>query len=145
MTTPSPYATASFWRLLLERLGRQAAQTIVPILVVLVSSGGQMDLRTVGLALVGSLAVTLGKSFFLALIEVTDGPDTPLVWRLIDRAVPAFAGVYAGLWPNEGSGFLTIHWAASLTAAGTAAILAVVAVYATPPAVAHQAAHRLAA
>ena len=143
--TPSPYVAASFWRLLLERLGRQAAQTAVPILAVLISAGGQVDVKTVGIALAGSLAVTLGKALFLAFVDVPpDGPATPLAWRLLDRAVPAFAGVLAGLWPDSGLGLLSFNWTAALAAAGAAAVTAVIAVYATPPALfAHVGAHRV--
>ena len=138
MTTPSPLATAGFWRLLAERLGRQAAQTAVPILATLVAAGGQVDVKTVGIALAGSLGVTVVKSAFLYLADFEVPADAPFVWQLVDRAVPAAFGVLAGLWPVSADGLLNFQWQPALYAAGAAAVTAILSVYVTPPAFAHR-------
>lgn len=131
----SPLVTRLFWAQLLERLGRQAAQTAAPMLVLIVSSGGVVDVRTVGLAMAGVLAVTLVAAALRGLADVHATADTALGWQLLDRAVPAAAGVFAGLWPTTAEGLLVFDARSASVAAASAALLAVLAYFMTPPAI----------
>lgn len=140
MSAVSILVTVSWWRMLLERLGRQAAQTIVPVLAAVVSQGGTIQPKTVILGLAGALAVTLGKALLLSILDVAPSGTESLTWRLVDRAVPAFAGVFAGIWPNAWAGLGAFDWTSTLYAAISAAGVAVLAVWVTPPALAARAA-----
>lgn len=106
---------------------RQVLQTAVPIVAAVVASGGAVDLGTVGLALVGAVAVTGVKFVLLAAAEIpVAGPGTPFGWRAADRAIPAFVGVVAGVWPSDVAGFVAVDWRAAAVAASAASVLALV-------------------
>lgn len=141
----STLATVSFWRVLAERTGRQAAQTAVPLLAAIVAAGGQVDVVNVSLALGMQVAVVAGKAAMQGLVDVRVAPDSALGWQLLDRAVPAAAGVYVGLWPVTGSGFATFDVRSASGAAGGAALTAVVTYFSNPPQFTHAAAFRAAA
>jgi hypothetical protein len=130
----SVLATRVWWRALLDRLIRQAAQTTYPILGAVIASGGQVDLVTVGIGLAVALIVSLGKAGLLALSGITVTEGTALGWRLIDRAVPAAAGVVLGVWPSEWAGMLALDWGATGIASAAAALLAVLSYWGAPPA-----------
>lgn len=130
----SVLATVPWWRSLLERLGRQAAGTAVPILAAVVAAGGDVSVETVAFGLAGTLAISLGKAALLAVADVQATTATALGWQLVDRAVPAAAGVLAGLWPVDAAGLADIDVRAALVAAGAAALLAVIGYWVTPPA-----------
>lgn len=130
----SVLTTIPWWRELLDKLGRQAVQTAYPILGAVVASGGQIDVLVVLVGLAGALAVSLGKAGLLWVVELQVTEGSPLAWRLLDRAVPAAAGVLLGLWPAEWAGLLAVDWQAAVVAAVAAALLAVVGYWGTPPA-----------
>lgn len=134
MTALEPLASTAWWRLLLERLGRQAAQTAVPLFLAIGATGGRGDLTALSLALAGALVVTVVKGLLQALTDIHATEDSPLGWQLLDRAVPAFAGVFAGLWPTTVEGLTTFDLRATLFAAAGAAVTAVLAYFVTPPA-----------
>ena len=97
MSVPAPLVTVAWWRLLLERLGRQAAQTAVPILATIVSATGRVDVQAVGVALFGALAVTVLTTAARELASITVDPSAALWVQVLDRAVPAAAGVVVGV------------------------------------------------
>lgn len=130
----SVLAGVTWWELLLERCWRQALQTAVPIIGAVVASGGAVDVRTVAVGLAGAVAVSVGKALLMALVEVdVDDAEAGLGWRILDRALPAAAGVVVGLWPVSAAELTVIDWHAGLQAAGAAAVLAVLSMWATPP------------
>ena len=140
--TPEPLVSVAWWRLVLERVARQAAQTAAPILAVIVTATGVLDAQTVLVALAGPVVVTLIKSLLIEVRQVTINPAAPWWVQLLDRAVPAAAGVYAGFSPVDMRGLLIVDWASVSWAALAAAVLALVSVYVAPPALAVQAARR---
>ena len=131
--TPEPLVTVGWWTLLLERLGRQAAQTAVPILATVVSATGRVDIAAVSTALFGALVVTFLKTVLQELVDVTVDPTAPLWVQFLDRAVPAAAGVFLGLGFVDFQSLMTIDWASAGYAALAAAVTALLAVYVTPP------------
>lgn len=134
MTTPAPLVTVAWWRILLERLGRQAAQTAVPILAAVVGATGHVDVRATLFALLGAEAVTLLTVAFRYLADVHPDRTAPFLVQVLDRAVPAAAGVLAGLPLASWVDVLTVDWAEAGYAALAAAVTAILAVYITPPA-----------
>lgn len=122
---------SSFWVDLAERVGRQAAQVALPIVAVLGTSGS-LDVTTALVALGGAVALTILK----ALAGITVQPDEPLVWRLVDRAVPAAAGVLVGMIPLDLTSLAGVDWKAAGFAAVSAGLTAVIAYWMTPPAAA---------
>lgn len=125
----SALATSSFWRDLLERAGRQAAQTALPI-VVAVSAAGGLNLKAVAVAIAGAVVLTVVKA--LATVNVT--PGETWYWVLLDRAVPAAAGTVLGMWPVDAFDIDKVDWSAVGWAAASAAVVALLAYYVTPPA-----------
>ena len=132
MSTPEPLITVAWWRLILERVARQVLQTAAPILAVLAAANG-LTVQTVLTALAGPVVISLIKSLFLEVRQVTVDPSAPWWVQILDRAVPAAVGVYVGFVPESLRGLLTVDWAAVSWAALSAAVLAVVAVYVAPP------------
>lgn len=133
MSTPEPLVTVGWWTLLFERLGRQAAQTAVPILATVVSATGRVDVAAVSTALFGALVVTFFKTIAQELAAVTVDPAAPFWVQVLDRAVPAAAGVFVGLGFVDFQSLLTVDWASTGYAALAAAVTALLAVYVTPP------------
>lgn len=140
MSMPAPLVTVAWWRVLLERLGRQAAQTAVPILAAVVAATGHVDVRATVLALLGAEAVTVLTTTVRYLADVHPAPDAPLGVQVLDRAVPAAAGVLAGLPVASWADIIAVDWAEAGWAALAAGVTAVIAVYVTPPALATHAA-----
>lgn len=120
--------TADFWKDLGERVGRQVAQTALPIVAV-VGASADFQVKPVVLALLISVAVTVLN----ALRKVVVTPGEPLAWQLLDRAVPAAAGVLLGFVPVDVSGLDVVDWKAAGYAAAAAAATAVLAYFVTPP------------
>jgi hypothetical protein len=129
-----PLTCWPWWRDLAERLGRQALQTAVPIIVAVVSARGRVDVAATLVTLGGALAVTAVKGLLQAVAGVVPPDGASLHVTLLDRAVPAFAGVLLGFMPTDWCGLLTLHWRDAFTAAVSAAVLAVISAYVTPPA-----------
>ena len=121
-------ATAAFWQDLAERLGRQAAQTAVPIIL---ASGLSTGLHAS--AVLTAVGVALVVTFLKTIAGVTASPDEPLAWQLIDRALPAAAGTILGFVPVDLASLANVDWVHVSVAALSAAVLAVVAYYVTPP------------
>ena len=133
-TTTSVLATAAWWRGIVERVGRQFAQTALPILAVIVSAPGTSSDKAWIVATLLSVALTLGKGVIGEFVALTPTEDAPLIWHLVDRAVPAAAGVLLGLWPVSANGLADFDLKAALIAAAAAGVSSVVALYVTPPA-----------
>ena len=134
MSTSAPLTTWPWWRDLAERLGRQALQTVAPILAAVVAAQGHVDVVATLVVLGGSLAVTAIKGLLAAVADVVPPTNAGLGVTLLDRALPAFAGVMLGFMPADWLGLITMHWRDDLTAALSAAALAVLSAYVTPPA-----------
>jgi hypothetical protein len=134
MPTPAPLVTAAWWRVLAERAGRQAAQTAVPILAAVVAATGHVDAAANAVALAGAVAVTVLTTVFRYLADIHPDPSAPFLVQLLDRAVPAAAGVLAGLPLASWTDLVSVSWAQAGYAALAAAVTAILAVYVTPPA-----------
>lgn len=132
--TTSTLVTVAFWRVLVEKVGRQAAQTAVPLLAVIAAGGGKIDVTTVGIGIGMQVAVVAGKAAIQGLVDLKATPDSALGWQLLDRCVPAFAGVYAGAWPITGQGFADFDLRAVTVAACAAAATAALTYFTNPPA-----------
>lgn len=132
MSTPAPLVSAAWWRVLLERLGRQAAQTAVPILAVVVSTTGHVDIAAVVWSLVGAEAVTLFTTGVRYIADVHPDASSPLSVQILDRAVPAAAGVFAGLNVATWADLAGVDWQQVGWAALAAMLTSIVAVYVTP-------------
>lgn len=128
--TTSVLATGTFWRDLLERAGRQAAQTALPI-VAAIGAAGTISPQAVAVAIAGAVLFTVIKA--LVTIKYTPGED--VVSALLDRAVPAAAGTVLGMVPVDTFNILAVDWSAVFWAAGAAAVVAMLAYYVTPPVV----------
>ena len=122
--------TGAFWRDLLERVGRQLAQTALPI-VAAVGAAGRIDVKNVVVALAGAALLTILKA--LATVKFTPGEDA--VSALLDRAVPAAAGTVLGMLGLDVFDVTSVDWSAALWAAAAAAVIAMLAYYVTPPTV----------
>lgn len=119
--------SADYWRDLAERIGRQLAQTALPIVAV-AGLSGTVSLKAVAVPLLVAAAVTLLNSLRKVVVQ----PGEAVVWQLLDRAVPAAAAVLLGFVPS--AGLVSVDWKAAAYAAGAAAVTAVLAYYVTPPA-----------
>ena len=134
MSGTAPLVTWSWWRDLAERLGRQALQTALPILAAVVAAQGHIDIPAALVVLGGALAVTALKGILTELADIAPPGSASIGVTLLDRALPAFAGTLLGFLPADWFGLLAMHWRDDLTAAVSAAVLAVLTAYVTPPA-----------
>lgn len=125
----SVLSTRVFWRALLERAGRQAAQTVLPLIAVIGVSGGGLNIEPIALATTVAVAVTLLKG----LAGISAGAGESLGWHLLDRAVPAAAGVLIGAVPVDLADLAHIDAKNLTLAALAAAATAVISFYVTPP------------
>src|SRR4051812_41061488 len=112
----SVLATGSFWRDLLERVGRQLAQTALPI-VAAVGAAGSIDVKPVFTALAGAAVLTILK----ALVTVKYEPGEDALSALLDRAVPAAAGTALGMFSLDVFDVTLVDWSAVAWAAVAAA------------------------
>ena len=131
----SVLVTPSWWRIVVERLARQAAQTAVPIIAALDISGGDVHLQDAATGIVIACALTLVKGILQAIANVAPANDEQWYWRWLDRAAPAFAGTFLGLIPAAEMDLSTVPWKNVLVASVASAALAVIALYAAPPAI----------
>lgn len=127
--TTSVLDTPGFWRDLGERLIRQLAQTALPIVLV-VGVTTTIDAKN----LVLPLLVTAGVTVLNALRHVAVTSGEGIGWQLLDRAVPAAAGVLLGFVPISATDLFTVDWKAAGFAAVAAAVSSVLAFYLAPPA-----------
>lgn len=123
MTASDPFEQ-SFWRDLLSRLYGQARQTIAPVILVVATNYEHDAVESVLLAAGGALALTTAKALLLALLGIRVPASAPW-WRvLLDRALPAAAGVLVGFVPVDLAGLSNLNWVGVGAAAGVAALLA---------------------
>ena len=116
---------------LTQRMWRQGYQVAVPIFAAVVASGaGNIDPRAVIAALASAEAVTLFKFILLHVTEVEVDLDSTWWRQVIDRVLPAVAGVYLGVPLSGLDDFVATDWvqvtwvalAAGVLAAGAARI-----------------------
>ncbi len=131
--TGSDLATPTFWRELLERAARQAAQTFAPIVAAVVGGGHPFDLAAVAIAVAGAVAVTVLK----ALSGIMLHPDEAWYWQLLDRAVPAVAGTALGFVPVSWTDIIHVQWTQVAYASLGAGVIALLSAYVAPPAAVH--------
>mgnify|MGYP000659127493 CR=1 FL=1 len=99
LTTTSVLADTAWWRLVVERLGRQFAQTALPLFAVITAAPGEFEPKAFAVAAVLALALSLGLSILRELVAITPSVDAALPWRLLDRAVDR-GRVDGGVRPN---------------------------------------------
>lgn len=128
--TTSVVATVPFWRELLERAGRQAAQAAIPVIAAIGTAQGGVDARAIAIVVLTAVAVTLLKG----LAGITLAVGESIGWELLDRAVPAMAGTMLGFVPVDAANILDIDWQRAGVAAVCAGVLAVLSYFVTPPA-----------
>ncbi len=129
----SVLVTASWWRGLANKLGRQFTQVVLPILAALTADPSGASLRDVGVATGGALAVTLIKAGLQELTGLKPTEGSAQVWQILDRTVPAFAGVVLGLWPATAEGLLAFDLREAVVAGVAAALAAALAYVVAPP------------
>lgn len=129
--TPTPDAPAErpTWRRILERMGRQAAQTAVPIIAAASASYGTLHWRAATTAVGVAVGLTFLKNLAGIRVDVRDSVGK----QLLDRAVPAFAGTMIGFIPVDVGNVLEVDWSNVTWASVSAAVIAVLAYYITPP------------
>lgn len=112
---------ARFWRDTLARVGRQVVQTIVPILLVTISTTGLtgVDLPALGCAAALAALVTLLRAF----TGLRASPSSRFPVEAADRAVAAGAGTLLGLVTADGFNLLQANWSAiGITVLGSVAM-----------------------
>lgn len=120
-----------WWRDLLERLVRNLLQALAPALTIVASTGGMPDFATTFEMAFCVAALTVLK--YVAALTADEGD--PWYWRLADRAASAAAAGAVALLPVEWSGAISaIDWAVIGRGALGSAVLALIMLYATPPA-----------
>lgn len=129
----TPLITLDWWKDLLGRAARQAQQTAGPLLLQVFDSTGRLDLATVSVAVGGAAGVTFVKAVLLGLTGVQVTASDPLWVRLLDREVPAVAGVFAGVQFTDWAGFLHADWGQTTQKAILAGIIALVVTRLDPP------------
>lgn len=131
--TPEPLVDSAWWLDFLQRLWRQGYQTALPILQAIVTQGaGTIDPQALAVAILGAEAVTLFKFVVFQLASVAPSNDSRAWVRILDRVVPAFAGVFAGVALADVSDFLAVDWTQTAYLAVVAAVLAAVAAKVDP-------------
>jgi hypothetical protein len=124
------YARLPFWREILDRAGRNALQTVIPVLV-----AGQVG-TVVGLDPINILWAAFVAAFVTVLKAVAGlkaTPEAPLVWRLLDRAGPAAAATLLSFVTINGTDAApVVDWRAALIATASAALLAIAQAYVSP-------------
>ena len=125
----SSLADPAWWKAVLERVGRQLAQTVPPIVLAAGATHGTNDTRVALIAVGVAALVTLLK----AVAGVRVGADQPVYMQLLDRMAPAFAGTMLGFIPADFADLGSIDWRDVFLAALAAAATAFVAYYVTPP------------
>lgn len=123
-TTPTDVFTQGFWVDVLHRLYGQARQTLLPVLILVFHTTGVLDVRGVVVTVGGALALTIVKAVLTSLLGIAVPIGAPWYMVLVDRALPALAGVLLGALPADWSGIHGMHWSDVLVAAVTAAVLA---------------------
>lgn len=116
------------------RLWRQGYQTATPILAAALASG-HVEAVALVVALATAEAVTLFKAVVVEATGWRAGADTAWGWQLADRALPAAAGVFAGLGVTTWQDLLTVDWQQAASLAVIAALIAVADRGINPPAV----------
>jgi uncharacterized membrane protein HdeD (DUF308 family) len=91
-----------------------------------------VNLRTIGYGLAAAVGLTFVKGILQALTDIHATDTSPIGWQILDRAVPAFAGVFLGVWPATVEGLLTFDFRATAVMAGSAALAAVLAYFGAP-------------
>jgi len=129
MTKPD-YVTVPYWREVLDRAGRNAVQTVIPVIVA-AQLGSVAGLDPVNVLIAAALAalVTVVK----AAAGITAGPSSSLVCRLADRALPAAAATLLTFITIDGTSVApVIDWRAAGIATVAAALGAVAQAYVSP-------------
>lgn len=127
ITTPQPGT-----RDVIERVARQLLQVAGPAIVAVLTSPNVGDAQTTVVALASVLIVTALK----ALAGLKAGPGAPLWLVVADRAGSAFGSLLIGLGVVDWAGLISLDWGKALTAAVSAAVVAAIAYFTTPPTVA---------
>lgn len=141
MSSPAPLVTTAWWRVLLERVLRQEAQTAIPILTTLVTAAGHFDLAASVLALAGAAAVTLVTTTVRYLADIQVDPASPWWKQFLDRSVWAAAGVVAAVPLGSWADTVAVDWVAVGKAALVALALAHLSVYGAPAQFTHRPRH----
>jgi|SRR4051812_14349845 hypothetical protein len=116
-----------------ERIVRQLFQIYGPaIAVILTSTAPHGDWLAIGVALASAIVLTTLK--YLSKLHV--GPGAPLGLILLDRAGSAAVIIILGLGVTDLASLLSLDWGEAGIAAAVAAALAVLAYFASPPALA---------
>lgn len=136
MSSQPLYVTLPWWREILDRAGRNAVQTVIPVLITS-SVGSIRDLDAVAVLWVALLAAAVTLLKAIANIQVTE--NTAIWWRLVDRAGPAAAATLLSFLTIDGTGAVpVVDWRAAGIATAGAALLAVAQHYVSPAVVAER-------
>lgn len=129
-TATSPLFSGPWWRDVLARAGRQAAQVVIPVLA-LATAGNLVGVDPLGVALGMALAVAL--TVLKAVLGLSVDPRAPLVQQAAERAASAAAGALLAVLPVDGRALLDLDWGIVGTAVAGAVGLALVAMFTNTP------------
>lgn len=113
----------------LERVFRQLLQVFGPAVVVVLTSPTRGDVKTTLVALAAVVIATAVK----VLAGLKSDPGDPLWKVILDRAGSAFGALLLGLGVTDWTGLISLDWDKALTAAGAAALTAVLQYFLSPP------------
>lgn len=128
------YAGLAFWRAVLDKAARNATQTVIPTLIA-AQVGSLVGVDLINLLYVAAIAagVTVLKAIVQVGTDTVASSRTPLIWRLLDRALPAAASVLLSFITLDGtSAAPVVDWRAAWIAVLAAALGAVAQAYVSP-------------
>lgn len=129
VSTPA-YVRLPYWREVLDRAGRNAVQTLIPVLVA-AQVGSVTGLDPINVLWVAAVAVMVTVLKALAGLQVDQSAG--LTWRLADRALPAGAATMLSFLTVDGVDIATmVDWRAAGIASAAAALGAVAQAYVSP-------------
>jgi len=124
------YARLPYWREILDRAGRNAVQTLIPVLVAaqIGSVTGLDPVNVLWVAFAAALVTVLK-----ALSGLSAGAADALYWRLADRAIPAAAATLLSFVTLDGVSVVSsVDWQAAGVATVAAALGAIAQAYVSP-------------
>ncbi len=129
-----PLLSAPWWREVLDRAGRNAVQTLIPVFIA-AQAGSLAGFQPVNTLWV--LGIAAAVTVLKAIAGIKADASAPLPVRLLDRAAPAAASTLVTFFTVGQTVASTVDWKAAAVATVSAAGLAVAQAFISPAIVAH--------